>query len=300
MKLPKELNTTKWAETQDLIFAGKKMPDSIWEFEPLCIAQEAITPTNLTLRHRLIKSATLKAIPALSAWDVELSHAISQFNRLRQGEYWVEGASYWDYVVVGLEWYRKRHKLPVDIVVDMEAISASYKAIFPCPLPEVRDMGNPGEGWNYVSTPSYFQKKWQNPDGTLRAYILIALNTKAKPRNFHSHLEAGYFAFWKDEWVVRCKPYTGFNFQESVTSSVLAECLPSGAILPVWRIKPPKVKVSQMATENGLIFYFTWNNGFFLRQSRTIEVSPDKVVVTDGGLFRRDKVTQFDIPFLEE
>jgi len=328
MKLPKDWDTTEMAKCQDLIFSDQAKPETAQRFCDLMFLQEEIGPTNLTLRQRLIMSDYSKV-----GMDSYKNEAISQFHALRNGLYWAEGYSYWNYVLTGLEWYRKRHGLPEDVIAVTEQITASYDAIKPCPLPEVADMGEPGDGPDYVSTPNYFQKRFRNPDGTVRAYLIIALNTEAERANFHSHLEAGYFAFWvKHEvpgviatdgdgvahkipmptagiWFNRCKPYTGFNFKESFTSSSLAACLPSGAMPPTWRVKPPKVTVQQGFTWPGITkatgvvtgyaFKFTWDNGLFSKQSRIILVHLDenKVVVTDQGgwIFSRKTVREYSI-----
>jgi len=318
------------AKAQDLVFAGEAEPSSIEKYNPLMWAQGEICDTNLTLRQMVILADIHNTNPYFKK-DV-----IDQFHALTKNQYWAESASYWDYTLIGLEWYRKRHGLPEDAVTTMNAITASYEAVKPCPLPECRDGGEPTEGPDYVSTPNYFCKRWKNLDGTIRAYLLIALNIDPEPRaNLHHHLEAGYFAFGNIktrivgrgsdplmgpetyeavksfEWKHRCKPYQGFDFKESFTSSALADCLPKGAMPPTWRAKPPKVTATQKVEDyrtydttfdsftryidGATVFRFSWNNGLLSKQSRTIEVLPDKVVVTDGGLFRKEKVTVYEV-----
>ncbi len=320
MKLPQEINTTDWAATQDRIFSGELDPKKAEEFNGLCFFQQQICPTNLTIRHGLIMGDVYFGKP--NAWG---PRAIHDFLALGKGAFWPEGYSYYNYVLTGLEWYRKRHGLPEDVQSAMTRISASYEALKPCPLPEVADHGFPTDGPEIVSTPNYFCKRWKNPDGSIRAYLIIALNTEAMRANLHSHLEAGYFAFGREyftphkegsgieaflfhtrnwEWLHRCKPYVSFNFKESFTSSSLSACLPKGAMPPTWRVKPPRVKAWRTNEVTGLetdapqeykAFHFSWNNGLLSKQTRKIEVLPDKVVVTDGGFLRRDKVTEYRV-----
>jgi hypothetical protein len=315
--------TGKWAKAQDRVFEGEAEPESIFEFWPIGLAQEKITPTNLTLRNRLIMADTVTG----GLQKAHVAAAISQFNVLRHNGYWKESASYWAYTRTGLEWYRNRHWLPGEVVQAMNELDASYRAISApdgsIPLPEcsVGGWGAPYEQAHMVSTPSYFCKRWKE-DGKVTAYLLIALDADPEPRrNLHHHLEAGYFAFWGEVgramdfdwktavphklippavktkpiygWLHRCKPYTSFNFQESLTSSSLAECLPKGALPPTWRAKPPRVKSRMEVLADHTIFWFSWQTLPFVKITREIHVLSDRVIVKEGGTLRKSKIREY-------
>lgn len=316
--------TREWAEAQDKVFAGEAEPETNLDHQFAYVAQMQITPTNLTIRQNLIWADLYKN--ARHLYDV-----VSQFNALRKNGVWLEGASYWAYTRTGMEWYRKRHGLPNEVLQAMNELDASYRAISApdgsTPLPEcsVGGWNAPYELADNYSSPAYFVKRWKDGDGNVMAYLLISLNTEVAPKNLHSHLEAGYFAFCVDEfrsahnlnngpwwsWNHRCTPYTGFNLKESTESLSLAHCLPEGALKPLWRVMPPKVTVAQKEEtmlvprpdmgqsshwiERYSIFAFSWQYLPFIKITRKIEVYPEKVVVTDGGALRRSKVREFRV-----
>ncbi len=120
---------------------------------------------------------------------------------------------------------------------------------------------------NFVSTPAYTCIRWGDGED-VTSYLLIAIDTITDNRaNLHFHLEAGYFAFWSHgEWKVRCQPYAGFDLKEALYEEHLRSLLPPGAVLPTWRIKPPRITVKRLMQGVEI----RWDNHGWFDSKRTI------------------------------
>ncbi len=126
--------TQEFAKWQDKVFACDERPPiaDVLKWMLICIAQEEICVTNLTLRMRVITRDLFM--------DRGLPFVENQFSALHRNLYWLEGYSYWLYVRVALDWYKRvtgRDIVDADIV---EAIQSNYESLRApdgsIPLPE--------------------------------------------------------------------------------------------------------------------------------------------------------------------
>jgi len=290
------LDTTQWASAQDSMFAAEVAPDParLKPYEDLADLQTRFTPTNLTLRQKLLWAA---ADPR--ARQVHAAEAARQFDALQHNGFWSEGFSYFEYVRGPLAWYaRVTGDTAVGAAVT-DAIWRNYAALVDptgsLPLPEVSEgLGLPPSLEKLVGAQNYFVRRWFSGD-TLTAYILVAHSGRAAPAfNLHHRLEAGYFALWiRGAWVVRCKPYTGWGKSDPMREGGFYDLLPRGAVLPnVWRTEPPAVYGGgQVSTDGDGGFSFTWISPAGRVARREIRLSADSVIVTDSWGARRRKTT---------
>jgi len=139
-----------------------------------------------------------------------------------------------------------------------------------------------------VSTPAYVVKRW--PSG---AYLLVCVDPDIVMRdNLHTHPECGYFALYVGgEWAVRCKPYEGWDPETLIDSNGLLQMLPPGAVLPTWRVKPPRITVTWL--EYGV--EIRWSNGGWFDSKRTITWKDGVVRVVDKWLGVRKLVREWAV-----
>ncbi len=272
-------------------FAGTAGRDGLLIFEPLCVLQQAATPTNLTVLHNLAMGRT-------ATGEV-------QFDALRRNGYWNEGYSYLWYV--GMVFVAKR---PISFDGHLSRMYNAYGVMldnyaalaFPdgsLPLPEVSaDVRLPFDPLTMaddVDTPSYRVHRWFAPDGSeCLAQLLVCKDANPEPRaNLHYHLAAGYFALWIKGrgYIERVAPYEGFDLARNTASDDVADRLPRGALPPTWRLAPPTVGCDftpEMAT-------FVWTrkdgNETMVLAERQITWDAASVTVRDNGATRR-----YDIP----
>ncbi len=86
-------------------------------------------------------------------------------------------------------------------------------------------------------------------------------------------------------WKARCRPYEGFDFHNIIGDDGLLAMLPPNAVLPTWRIKPPRITVKRLMQGVEI----RWANGGWWDSKRTITWGDGKVVVTDrwNGIRKR-------------
>lgn len=271
---PQRLNTTAWALMQDAAFAADTAPAAatLQAFDDLDKLQTSITPTNLTIRQRLLWAARDHA----AGIDVgNRDAARAQFMAMASSTaYWPEGPDYFGYVRDPLLWYTR---VTGDTAVPRaitDSIMARYRRLAApdgtLPVPEA------SEGWslppsNGVDTREYHVRRW--PAG---GYILIARSSAHAPAlNLHHHLETGYFALHDGRrWIVRCRPYTGWSTSNPDTEDGFYDLLPRRAVRPnVWRVKPPRIQTQESPGR----FVFEWP-----RARREIQLTADSVIVNDS------------------
>ncbi len=310
MKLP----ATALAETQDKILSrtdytpdeAHNYLDELDRYKPFLATQPW---SNLQIRQWLLIKGLLHiiGIPISTTVEVDLSPLVSNGR-------WVEGHSYWIYTLAAISWlnrvtegnhYANTVASMTDTYMSLVAPDGTV------PLPECRD-----EKWfppqpmaDYVSTPAYICKRWSSG-----AYLLVAIDPEMPVRgNLHAHPECGYFAFgqpedhvtgygnalfatrWettrKFEWKVRCRPYEGFDFHNIIGDDGLLAMLPPGAVLPTWRIKPPRITVKRLMQGVEI----RWDNHGWFDSKRTITWGDGKVVVTDRWSGFKRRVRQWSV-----
>ena len=130
MLRPQSTDTTAWASGQDCIFTEQCKVGDRSRWDALLIAQEAVCPTNLTLRERLIRG--------------DVSMAVKEWREMVDAGrgYWVEGPSYAEYTFTGIRWFNAHHWPPLVAQADMDSITARYSRLRApdgsLPLPEGR------------------------------------------------------------------------------------------------------------------------------------------------------------------
>lgn len=250
--LQPNMDTHDWAARHDSVFRNILPPSSVNEFEPLRIIQEVTGPTNLTIRQHLILGRT--------------GTALDGYKALSRDSFWVEGPTYWRYTKVGFDWAGILGPWSQDSIYPYLAAPDGSIAV-----PEAGDDVWSPLGYGYDGS-RYYVRKWPN------VYLLIALDTSIS-LNLHKHLEAGYFALWVDTgWVVRCNPYTGWGNSRPLVEDGFYDHLPKWAVTPVvWRVYPPKIKVTRYADGFG----FVWKNKWRPESSRRIFITDSMITVSD-------------------
>jgi hypothetical protein len=203
-------NTTEWATWQDQVFASGTLPppDEALKWGPLCALQREVNgPTNLTIRQGLILSA-LGLGPE--------SRAAKDFEALRRNGFWLEGYSYYEYVMRGVEWYERIHGPFIKGFYSFwynggmhelrfqEIPRTSYSFLVSptgeIPLPEVAITAIPACPDDYTTSLSYLVKRWKDSEGKVTGYFILCTDPVLEPRmNFHKWPDMGYFAFWTSE-----------------------------------------------------------------------------------------------------
>jgi hypothetical protein len=263
-QLPKPLNTTREAERQDRIINGADTNIAAYcrEFSALNDLQEAITPTNLTLRHNLICN--------------HVSEAVREWDALCGGKRCVEGYGYAEYIFAGIRWYNANH-FPIFVLDSwMKAKEDAYSYLVApdgdIPLPEVRaGLHLSYKGINYTDS-SYLVRVWKG------GYLLVCLNPDPNPRfNLHHFPEAGNMALWVNgKWVIRIGSYTGF--QNDTHQAGLDTMLPAGSLRADWRLFPPKIQVTRSA--NKVIFEWYYDG---ISVAKRVISWGDSLVIVDNG-----------------
>ncbi len=298
MTLPAQhyLDGSALADEQSAIFASPLLPTPafIAKWMPWLLAQEAVTPTNLTLRQRVLMAALLDEQTS-GGRNYHIGIARDQYNALHHNGYWKEGYSYWLYVRKAFEWCREVRAFDF---VSYGMLDDNYsRLVFPdgtLPLPETRDTdrlpfgdATTADDWQDVDDPAFHVHKWVVGED-VKAQILICKETFVEPRNLHSHPCAGVVSLWLkgQRYVMRPAAYTGFDLQAGITSRAVAENLPEGAILPTWRLKPPVVRWTK--AENSIAF--SWWMSVYDSEipivTRLIKWSNEKVTIIDNGQSR--------------
>lgn len=276
--------TKAWAETQDRILRGEDSPDHLITFETVRIAQEAITPTNLTFRHCLIASGTTQSTYYKAFYRTE---AEKQFFALRRDGMWLENRDYWEYTLQAIRWYRERGNF---LSCGMaSAVAHAERAYAGLQAPDgswayaecSEAKSEVGTLYHSLTWPSHRVLRWFDDKNRPILHISVSLDADPDPRkNLHYHLEAGYVNLWTavDGWMLRARPYKGFDLARCTASSDLADTLPPGALLPTWRAKPPKITVEEDLDR----IKITWDNGrWWPKTTRTVLLADNHVKVVD-------------------
>lgn len=280
------LSTTDLAKWQDAIFSSAAQPDlgEAKKWLPLCDFQQALCgPNNLGIRQQLIMDV-LK--PAMG----HLAHADEQRDALLHNQYWREGYSYFEYTQRGADWYERvtGHK-PWGATATREAYMDLVAPDGSIPLPEVAaGLGLTPSSKDYVATPSYIVKRWASG-----SYMLVGIDPDMEVRrNLHRHPEAGYVALMVGgKWLLRCKPYTGWNPGSVWNDDGLPSSYPKGAVLPTWRLKPPVIHVGTRPGE----VHVTWENRRMMDRNRVIRWDAERVQIEDRWGLWGHKVREYKV-----
>lgn len=252
----------------------------ISQWEPML----ALSPvSNLTIRQKLITLGLLKLMNAPikgSFGPVE-----DDFNSLRRNGYWAEGPDYAWYTKTAFLWHADVvGGMRPEIQTAFDRMWGNYlRLVAPdgaLAVPEASDRKYPvpeGDIDSIHEDDSWICRRWASG-----AYLLVGVDEGiTHPSNLHVHQCAGYFALYDStfvmassveqikplseengvvmmphprapvmildhEWKVRCRPYTGWDPASVPTDNGLQQLLPPGALLPTWRVMPPRIRVSRL------------------------------------------------------
>ncbi len=249
--------------------------------------------SNLHARHYVIRSGLLRILEGV---HTDAGYAAYKTNTLRRGIYWSEGPDYLLYTKAAFDWYDRM--FPQRGWGNLDNAAAAYLNIVApdgtIPVPEATGRTYPVPA-ACVSNDKYIVQRW--PSG---AYLLVDVGAECDPANLHDWLSAGYFAFGQIQtvfdkdlagddlpdtshfverfvWAHRCPAYTGFSWANVLGDSVLAGLLPKGALLPGWRLKPPRVTV----VKGDSSVTVTWKYPWLPKVQRRIYWSEKLVLVAD-------------------